>query len=212
MNKEKQNILIAGANGTTGRIIINLLKESKNYTPFAMVRSQEQKNYFEQANVSAVIADLEKEVSHAVKEIDTVIFAAGSKGKNTIGVDQEGAKRLISAAKEAEVKKFVMLSSMGTDNPSSGGALEDYFRAKKNADDYLKNSGLIYSIVKPGALTDEKSTGKIQLKEKLESQGSISRADVAQTLVEVLEDDLKQNQVFEIITGDTRIKKAVTDY
>ena len=177
-----------------------------------MVRSQEQKNYFEQANVSAVIADLEKEVSHAVKEIDTVIFAAGSKGKNTIGVDQEGAKRLISAAKEAEVKKFVMLSSMGTDNPSSGGALEDYFRAKKNADDYLKNSGLIYSIVKPGALTDEKSTGKIQLKEKLESQGSISRADVAQTLVEVLEDDLKQNQVFEIITGDTRIKKAVTDY
>ena len=212
MNKEKQNILIAGANGTTGRIIINLLKESKNYKPFAMVRSQEQKNYFEQANVSAVIADLEKEVSHAVKEIDTVIFAAGSKGKNTIGVDQEGAKRLISAAKEAEVKKFVMLSSMGTDNPSSGGALEDYFKAKKNADDYLKNSGLIYSIVKPGALTDEKSTGKIQLKEKLESQGSISRADVAQTLVEVLEDDLKQNQVFEIITGDTRIKKAVTDY
>jgi len=212
MNKEKQNILIAGANGTTGRIIINLLKESKNYKPFAMVRSQEQKNYFEQASVSAVIADLEKEVSHAVKEIDTVIFAAGSKGKNTIGVDQEGAKRLISAAKEAEVKKFVMLSSMGTDNPSSGGALEDYFRAKKNADDYLKNSGLIYSIVKPGALTDEKSTGKIQLKEKLESQGSISRADVAQTLVEVLEDDLKQNQVFEIITGDTRIKKAVTDY
>jgi uncharacterized protein YbjT (DUF2867 family) len=212
MQKEKQNILIAGANGTTGRIIINLLKESEDYKPIAMVRSQEQKNHFEQTDVSAVIADLEKEVSHAIKKIDKVIFAAGSKGKNTIGVDQEGAKRLISAAKDAEVRKFVMLSSMGTDNPSKGGELEDYFRAKKNADDYLKNSGLIYSIVKPGALTNEKSTGKIELKEKLEKQGSISRANVAQALVEVLEDDLKQNQVFEITDGDTSIKSAVQNY
>ena len=212
MQKEKQNILIAGANGTTGRIIINLLKESEDYKPIAMVRSQEQKNHFEQTDVSAVIADLEKEVSHAIKKIDKVIFAAGSKGKNTIGVDQEGAKRLISAAKDAEVRKFVMMSSMGTDNPSKGGELENYFRAKKNADDYLKNSGLIYSIVKPGALTNEKSTGKIELKEKLEKQGSISRANVAQALVEVLEDDLKQNQVFEIIDGDTSIKSAVQNY
>jgi uncharacterized protein YbjT (DUF2867 family) len=212
MDNQKQNILIAGANGTTGRIIIKLLKESESYRPIAMVRNQEQKKHFEQEHVSAVIADLEKDVSHAVKNIDKVIFAAGSKGKNIIGVDQEGAKLLIKASKDAEVKKFVMLSSMGTDNPSEGGELEDYFRAKQNADDYLKNSGLLFSIVKPGALTDEKSTGEIQLKVKLENQGSISRADVAQTLVEVLEDDVKQNQVFEIITGDTGIKKAVTGY
>jgi uncharacterized protein YbjT (DUF2867 family) len=212
MDNQKQNILIAGANGTTGRIIIKLLKESESYRPVAMVRNQEQKKHFEQEHVSAVIADLEKDVSHAVKNIDKVIFAAGSKGKNIIGVDQEGAKLLIKASKDAEVKKFVMLSSMGTDNPSEGGELEDYFRAKQNADDYLKNSGLLFSIVKPGALTDEKSTGEIQLKVKLENQGSISRADVAQTLVEVLEDDVKQNQVFEIITGDTGIKKAVTGY
>lgn len=61
--------------------------------------------------------------------------------------------------------------------------------SKQNANDYLKNSGLIYSIVKPSALTNEKSTGKIELKEKLKKQGSISRANVAQTLVEVLEDN-----------------------
>jgi uncharacterized protein YbjT (DUF2867 family) len=211
MDTDKKNILIAGANGTTGRIIINLLKESESYKPIAMVRNQEQKKYFENKQVSTVIADLETDVHPAVKKIDKVIFAAGSKNKNVLKVDQEGAKRLIDAAKNAGVKKFVMLSSMGTENPSIGGALEEYFKAKQNADDYLKNSGLIYSIVKPGALTDEKSTRKIQLKEKLESQGSISRADVAHTLVEVLEDDVKQNQVFEIITGSTSIKKAVID-
>lgn len=212
MDNEKQNILIAGANGSTGRMIVHLLKESESYKPIAMVRNQEQKNHFEQEHVSTVIADLEKDVSPAVKKIDKVIFAAGSKGKNIIGVDQEGAKSLINAAKDAGVKKFVMLSSMGTNNPSMGEELEDYFRAKQNADNYLKNSGLIYSIVRPGALTDEKSIGKIQLKEKLENQGSISRADVAQTLVEVLEDGVKQNQVFEIITGDTRIQNAVTNH
>lgn len=208
MRKEK-NVLVAGANGTTGKIIINLLKESDHYRPIAMVRKQEQKDYFEKENVSTVMADLEGDLSHALKNADKVIFAAGSKGKNVIGVDQEGAKRLIDAAKNAGVGKFVMLSSLGADNPSVSDALEDYLKAKQNADNYLKDSGLNYTIVRPGALTDEGSTGKIQLKEKLEKQGSISRADVAKTLVEVLEDEVMKNQVFEIIAGETPIEKAV---
>ncbi len=208
MRKEK-NVLVAGANGTTGKIIIDLLKKSENYRPIAMLRKQEQKDYFEKENVSTVVADLEGDLSQATKNIDKVIFAAGSKGKDVIGVDQEGAKKLIDAAKNAGVGKFVMLSALGADNPSVSDALEDYLKAKQNADNYLKDSGLNYSIVRPGALTDEGSTGKIQLKEKLEKQGSISRADVAKTLVEVLEDEVMKNQVFEIIAGETSIEKAV---
>jgi len=209
MNNEKQNILIAGANGTTGKIITNLLKESEDYKPIAMVRNREQKDYFEQQNVSAVVADLETDLSHAVKNVDKVIFAAGSKGKNIIGVDQEGAKRLIDAAKNADVRKFVMLSSMGADNPSGSDQLEDYLRAKQNADDYLKASELHYSIVRPGSLTDTAGGGRIQLKEKIGNLGNISRADVAETLVEVLEDDIMRNQVFEILAGEVFIKEAL---
>lgn len=208
MSKEK-NVLVAGANGTTGRIIISLLKESENYRPIAMIRKEEQKEHFEKENVSTVLADLEKDLSHAVNNVDKVIFAAGSKGKNVIGVDQDGAKKLTDVAKNAGVGKFVMLSSMGADNPSAGDDLEDYLRAKQNADDHLRASGLDYSIVRPGALTDEGSTGKIQLKEKLEKQGDISRADVAQTLVEVLQDDVQKNKIFEILSGETPINKAV---
>jgi uncharacterized protein YbjT (DUF2867 family) len=92
MNNEKQNILIAGANGTTGRLIINLLKDSDTYRPIAMVRKQAQKEVFEKSQIAAVLADLEKDLSYAVKDVDKVIFAAGSKGKNVTGVDQEGAK------------------------------------------------------------------------------------------------------------------------
>lgn len=127
---ERKNVLVAGANGSTGRIIINLLKESEDYQPIAMVRKQEQKDHFENQGVSTVLADLEENLSQAVQNIDKVIFAAGSKGKNIIGVDQEGAKSLTDAAKLAGLDKFVMLSTMGADNPSIGGELEDYLRAK----------------------------------------------------------------------------------
>jgi len=212
MNNEKQNILIAGANGTTGKIITNLLKESEDYKPIAMVRNQEQKDYFEQQNVSVVVADLEADLSHAVKNVDKVIFAAGSKGKNVMGVDQEGAKRLIAAAKNADVEKFVMLSSMGADNPSGSDQLEDYLRAKQNADDYLKASKLRYSIVRPGSLTDTDGIGRIQLKEKIGKPGNISRADVAETLFAVLEDDIMENQVFEILAGEVLIKEALVSF
>ncbi len=206
---KKENVLVAGANGTTGRIIIDLLKGSANYNPIAMVRKQEEKDRFEKENVSTVLADLEKDISHAVKNVDKVIFAAGSGGKNVIGVDQEGAKKLTDAAKRAGAGKFVMLSSMGADNPSVSEDLQDYLKAKYNADEYLKSSGLNYSIVRPGSLTNEASTGKIKLDKKLEKQGEISRADVARTLVEVLEDGVKKNQVFEILAGETPIENAV---
>ncbi len=208
MNKRKK-ILVAGANGTTGRIIINLLKESENYQPIAMVRKQEQKDHFQKENVSVVLADLEKDLDHAVENIDKVIFTAGSGGKNVIGVDQEGAKRLIDASKKAEINKFVMLSSMGADNPSISDELKDYLKAKQNADNHLKSSSLNYTIVRPGALTNKGRTGEIKLKEKLENQGSISRADVAQTLVEVLDDNVKKNETFEIVNGEVSISKAV---
>lgn len=205
----KKNVLVAGANGSTGRIIVDLLKKSDNYQPIAMVRKQEQKVRFEKENVSTVMADLEEDLSHAVKNVDRVIFAAGSKGKNLIGVDQEGAKKLTDAAKNAGAGKFIMLSSMGADNPSVSDELKEYLQAKQNADNHLKASGLDYTIVRPGSLTDEASTGKIQLKKKLDDQGKISRADVAKTLVEVLDDNIKHNEVFEILGGDTPIDKAV---
>lgn len=206
---ERKNVLVVGANGTTGRIIIDLLKKSETYQPIAMVRKQDQKGHFEKQGVSTVLADLEEDLSHAVYNVDKVIFAAGSKGKNIIGVDQEGAKKLTNAAKEAGIEKFVMLSSMGADKPAESDELEDYLRAKQNADDHLRSSGLNYSIVRPGNLTDDEGIGKIQLNEKLKIQGSISRADVAKTLVEVLEEDVRQNQVFEILSGDVPIEKAV---
>ncbi|MFQ3239572.1 MAG: hypothetical protein ACI9NI_001881 [Olleya marilimosa] len=205
-----ENILVAGANGTTGKKIVNLLNESQYFNPIAMVRKEEQIAYFKAKNIETVLADLEQDVSVAFnKTIDKVVFAAGSGGKKVVEVDQEGAKRLIDASNKNNVKKFVMLSSMGADQPQQAEQLQDYLKAKHNADEYLKSSGLNYSIVRPGSLTNGDLTNKIQLDTKLNKSGEISRNDVAQTLVRSLNDDVANNATFEILKGETLIGDAL---
>lgn len=205
-----ENILVAGANGTTGKKIVALLNKSQLYNPIAMVRKEEQQAYFKDQNIQTVLGDLEADVTPVfTNPIDRVIFAAGSAGKNVIGVDQEGAKKLIDASKKANIKKFVMLSSMGADKPEEATQLQEYLKAKHNADEYLKNSGLSYSIVRPGTLTNDSQLEMIELQQKLNKHGEISRADVAQTLVQSLEDKTAANATFEIIKGDTSIQKAL---
>lgn len=204
-----ENILVAGANGTTGKKIVTLLESSQYFNPVAMVRKKEQQEQFEKRNIKTILGDLEEDVSHTTENIDKVIFAAGSGGKKVKEVDENGAKKLIDASKKSNVKKFVMLSSMGADNPEEAKDLQEYLQAKHNADVYLRDSNLIFSIVRPGSLTDDKGSGKIELKQKLNKRGEISRDDVAQTLVRVLHDSAEINETFEIIKGDTLIGKAI---
>ena len=204
-----ERVLVAGANGTTGKQIVKLLKESQYFEPVAMVRKEAQMEQFEKDNIETVLGDLENDLSHTTKNIDKVLFAAGSGGKNVVGVDQEGAKNLIKQSSKDNVKKFVMLSSMGADQPEQAEELKDYLKAKHNADEYLKQSNLKYTIVRPGSLTNEKATGTISIAEKLNRRGEITRADVAQTLVRSLHDDAPVNQTFEILSGNTLIGEAL---
>lgn len=204
-----EKILVAGAHGTTGKIVIGILKDSKDFEPVAMVRKKDQVDFFKGQNVKAVLADLQDNLSHAVDGIDKVIFAAGSGGEEVVEVDQEGAKRLIDASKKADVKKFVMLSSRGAGRPEKDDQLKEYLKAKHNADEYLKNSGLKYTIVRPGTLNNDAGTGKIKLETELKSQGEISRADVAEVLVASSNDATALNAVFEMISGETIIDKAL---
>ncbi|GGG46533.1 SDR family oxidoreductase [Bizionia arctica] len=203
-----EKVLVAGATGKTGYKVIQLLKESQYFEPIAMVRNEQQKIKFDAEQVKTVMADLEQDVSHSTEEIDKVVFAAGSGGKNVEAVDKEGAKKLIRASEHSKVKKFVMLSSMGADNPEQSDTLQDYLKAKQDADAFLKASNLNYTIVRPGALTDKPGAGSIELAKSVSKQGEISRDDVAQTLIRSLHDDAANKETFEIITGDTLIGKA----
>jgi len=215
MNTEKQKVLIIGANGSTGRIICNLLQNSLKYHPIAMIRKKSQAEHFEDNGIETVFGDLEKDFEPAYKGIKRVIFIAGSGGstgpEKTKDVDQKGAIISVDLAKKHQVEKFVLLSSMGAGNPEDfkDSEMYGYLLAKHNADDHLIKSDLNYSIVRPGGLTNDTGTGKIEAAEKLGKRGKISREDVAETLVEVLDSQLASIITFEILEGQDKIKDAV---
>ncbi|MBM1106796.1 SDR family oxidoreductase [Aurantibacter crassamenti] len=204
-----ENILVVGATGTTGKKVVNLLKASQYFEPIAMVRKESQIPQFEAQKVKTVLGNLEEDIAHTMKDIDKVVFTAGSGGKKVIEVDQEGAKKMVDASRKASLKKFIMLSSMGADSPEKASELQEYLKAKHNADEYLKSNNIPYTIIRPGSLTNEKGEGKITLEKSLTEQGSISRDDVAQVLTRVLHDDALQNKTVEIISGNTLIGKAL---
>ncbi|UJH90445.1 SDR family oxidoreductase [Antarcticibacterium sp. 1MA-6-2] len=210
-----EKILIIGATGSTGKRVIEILKSSQSFEPVAMIRKKEQQEMFDDMEVQWVMGDLEQEVDQAFKGVDKVIFAAGSGGETgedkTIAVDQEGAMKVIDAAKKANVKKFVMLSAMGADDPSQHEKLKVYLEAKHKADEHLKNSGIPFTILRPGALTDDLGLAKVKLAEKLNETGEISRDDVAFLLVMSLADPLVKNKVIEALEGKESIKTAIIE-
>ena len=211
-----EKILIVGATGSTGKRIIEILNNSQSFEPVAMVRKKEQQEIFDDMEVKSVLADLEQEdFSGVMKGVKKVIFAAGSGGdtgpEKTTEVDEKGAIKIIDAAKKAKVKKFIMLSAMGADEPSSHPKLEHYLKAKAAADEHLRESGLNYTIIRPGRLSDDMGTGKVELAHKLEGAGEIPRDDVAFLLIMSLADPLVQNMTFEAIEGEEPIKSAMID-
>ena len=214
-NNIMERVLVVGATGHTGKRVIEILNSSNTFEPYAMIRKEDQKQMFEDMDVETVLADLEKDVTETVQGMDKVIFAAGSGGNTgedkTIAIDQNGAIKMIDAAKQAKVKKFVMLSSMGADNPDVNKDLKVYLEAKGKADEHLKNSGLTYTILRPGSLTDDLGLAKVKLAEKLNESGEISRDDVAFLLVMSLADPLVKNKTIEALEGKESIKDAIIE-
>ena len=211
-----QNILVIGANGTTGRLVSKILKNSSDHRPFAMIRKDIQKPFFENQGIDTRMGDLEEDFSEAFKGMDKVIFAAGSGGntgdEKTIAVDQKGAIRAIELAKAHKLQKFVMLSSMGTDNPQAVEGLEQYLKSKKAADDFLRESEMVYTIVQPGGLTNERGSEKVELAKKLKRMGQVPREDVAKALVYALELERTKNSSFEMISGERDLETSMKNY
>lgn len=211
-----QNILVIGANGKTGRIITKILRDSTDFKPYAMIRKDLQKPFFENLGIETKLGDLEEDFSSVFKHIDKVIFAAGSGGntgdEKTTAIDQNGATRAIEYAKAHKLQKFVMLSSMGTNSPNKIEGLEHYLKSKKAADDFLRTSDMVYTIIQPGGLTDKKGTENVEIAPKIRKMGQIPREDVAQALVYALELQRTKNTSFEMISGDDDLKTQMKNY
>ena len=125
-------IVVAGANGVTGRIVLRMLTEA-GHQPVAMIRNFAQREALEALGAECRIGDLEKPVGYAVRGCRGAIFAAGSGSKTgpekTTDVDQNGAMAFIETCVRMNARRFVMLSSIAVDAPERGPeSLHHYFR------------------------------------------------------------------------------------
>lgn len=204
-------VLIAGSHGQVGQHITELLGQS-DHDARGMIRDDAHVTAIEERGAEAVVADLTEDVTHAVRGCDAIIFAAGSGGEDVWGVDRDGAISLIETAEAQGVDRFVMLSSMNADDPEdSPDALYDYLVAKAEADDRLRESSVISTIVRPGPLTNEAGTGRIKASANLDRDGDIPRVDVARTLVTALQMEHTYGRTFEILAGDEPIEVALEE-
>lgn len=207
-------VLIAGANGKIGQHLVKQMSQTLHLSR-ALIRDAEQATTLENLGAAeTVVGDLEEDCTAAMKDCDAVIFTAGSGPhtgpEKTIDIDQNGAIRLIDAAKAAGVKHFILVSSMRADTPEKAPEkIRPYLQAKLNADNHLRDSGLNYTLVRPGPLTEDAGTGKVDVSEKLEKSGDIPREDVAAVLLAVLDADNLENRTFDLLSGDTDITEAL---
>jgi uncharacterized protein YbjT (DUF2867 family) len=211
-------VLVAGAHGKTARRLVRMLAQD-GHEVRGLVRKEEQLPEVDADGAEPVLVDLEEEevegaVGRAVDGCDAVIFAAGagpgSGAARKETMDYGGAVKLVEAAERRGVRRYLMLSSMGAGNPERGSeAMQPYLFAKARADERLQESGLDYTIIRPGSLTDEEGTGRIEAAEALSRRGEISRDDVARTFAEALEMTNTYHKTFEILSGDAPIRQAL---
>ncbi|GIN94199.1 putative sugar epimerase YhfK [Siminovitchia terrae] len=209
-------VLVVGSNGQIGRHIMNLLKESKDHTGVAMVRKGEQAEAFREKGMEAIVADLEnsvKDLAEVMKGYDAVIFTAGSGGHTgadkTLLIDLDGAVKTVEAAEKARVTRFIMVSAFQANNRENWNSkIKHYYAAKHYADRALMQSGLTYTIVRPGGLVNETGTGKVSAGEMTE-RATVPREDVAKTVVDCLQEAHTYNRSFDLVSGDTPIEEAL---
>ena len=208
------DVVVAGGHGKVALRLLRRLAERGDRAR-GLIRNPDHAGDLEASGAEPVLCDLEQEDDLAphVEGADAIVFAAGAgpgsgpARKQTM--DLGGAVKLIDAARAVGIARYVMVSSMGAGNPERpSGPMRPYLEAKTQADERLAGSGLDYTIVRPGGLTDEPGSGRIRAGLEM-SFGQVSRDDVAATLVAVLGADNTIGKTFELLAGDTPIEEAV---
>jgi uncharacterized protein YbjT (DUF2867 family) len=207
-------VVIAGGHGKIALLLARRLADRGDEVR-SLIRNPAQSGDIEAAGAAPVVCDLEAagddEVAGAVAGADAVVFAAGagpgSGPERKWTVDYGGAVKLIAAARASGVDRYVMVSSRGADPDAPGDdTFAVYLRAKGKADADLRESGLAYTIVRPGALTDGPGSGRVRVDT---GDGSISREDVAAVLAAALHEPGLAGTQFELVEGDTPIEQAL---
>lgn len=198
---EKMDVFIVGITGKIGGLLAQKLL-AKGDTVRGLVRRDEQRADLAAQGVEAVLGDLnsmsEDALAAAFSNADAVVFCAGTEGKSvaaTKAIDDDGVTKVLEATRRAGIDRLAVISVFpeGWRERKLGDALEDYFAAKKRVDNRLTRSGLDWLILRPSLLTDDPGTGTVSLG-PAEFHEQVARADVAETLAELLHEPVSASR------------------
>lgn len=207
------DVAIAGGHGQIALRLGRLLA-ARGDRVRGLIRNPDHAEDLRAAGVEPVVVDLESAdaaaVAAAVAGADAVVFAAGAgpgsgEARKTT-MDRDGAVKLIEAAKANAIERYVIVSSRGADSSAQGDGFAAYLRAKGEADDAVRASGLAWTIVRPGGLTNEPGSGRVRTDT---GDGEIPRDDVAAALVAVLDTPATAGVTFLLVSGETPVADAV---
>ncbi|MCU7553971.1 SDR family oxidoreductase [Alteromonas sp. ASW11-19] len=201
-----KSVLVIGASGQIGKMAVQKLLDN-DHRVRALVRDANKLGGLNHPNLDICEQDLEEDFSGAFQGMDTVVFAAGSGGSTgpdkTLLIDLWAARNAAEFAVGAGVKHFVMVSSIGADDPDAVDSdIKPYLVAKHMADEHLQRSGLQYCILRPGSLLDEDANGKVTA-DRPDSRDDmvIAREDVANVIALAVDVDDSKNRILELFKG-----------
>jgi uncharacterized protein YbjT (DUF2867 family) len=211
-------IAVVGGHGNVARHLHPLLAAA-GHTPVALVRREEYRAELEGKGAEVRLLDVEGEdaagFARAFEGCHAVVFAAGGGPDGNIErkrtVDLEGSLKSIEGARRAGISRIVQVSAIGVDTalpPDTDPVWRAYVEAKRDADAALRSSGLDWTIIRPGRLTDGPPTGLVALGPDVE-RGQVPRADVAAVLAAVIDTGGGIGAQWDLVSGETPIDEAV---
>jgi uncharacterized protein YbjT (DUF2867 family) len=206
------DVVVAGGHGQIGLRLVRLLARG-GHSARGLVRNPDHVPDIAEVGAEAVVCDMEalEDLSGCCTGADAVVFAAGA-GPGS-GPERKRTVDLGAAVKlmDAGVRRYVMVSAISAGRPEEWSEpMRPYYEAKAEADRRLEESGLDYTIVRPGSLTDDPGTGRVTVGTGL-AYADIPRDDVAAVLLAVLVTPASIGNTFELVSGDTPVEDAVAN-
>jgi uncharacterized protein YbjT (DUF2867 family) len=209
-------VAIAGGHGKIARRLTRLLVAHGEQVR-GLIRNPDHAADLRADGAEPALCDIEHasvvEIARAIVGADVVVFAAGagpgSGPERKWTVDRDGAIKLLEAARGARVERYLMISSIGAEDPPDGDdVFSVYLRAKAQADAALMASDRLWTIVRPVHLTDDEATGRVLIAgDRLD--GEIPRDDVAAVLHAVLHEPESARRVLYVSAGEDPIEQAL---
>lgn len=208
-----ERVLIAGATGRTGRFVVSdLLASGTVVRGLTRNPTSAQERFGSEAEW--VSGDVRERASlePLFKGVDRVISVLGATertGSNSPeAVEYNGTKNLVDLALDYGVKQVVIITSLSAGRVNENPDIARRFDGmvwKNRAEEYLKQSGIPYTIVGPGGLRDYPGGTQgiaFQPADKIET-GVISRADVGAVMAETVRTPAALNKSLRIVNDAT---------